>query len=98
MHYTRDAHHSVFDGASKIYWVPSYLAREDPSQPVLKPAELIRSLSAQLQSVAESAQLDDKLKSSIKEHLANGDLVLALSGSGGGSLDEWLRQEFTSKT
>jgi UDP-N-acetylmuramate--alanine ligase len=97
MHYTRDAHHSVFDGASKIYWVPSYLAREDPNQPVLKPAELIKSLSAQLQSIAEPAELDDKLKASIKGHLASGDLVLALSGGGGGSLDEWLRKEFSSE-
>jgi len=97
MHYTRDAHHGVFDGASKIYWVPSYLAREDPDQPVLEPSELIESLSSQLQTIAQPAELDNKLKESIDKHLASGDLVLALSGGGGNSLDEWLRKEIGSQ-
>ena len=97
MHYTRDQHHSIFDGASKIYWVPSYLAREDPDQAILTPGELIKSLSPQLQSIAQPAALDGRLQEAIKQHLSNGDLVLALSGGGGDSLDEWLRQNFGSE-
>ncbi|HVO86611.1 MAG TPA: Mur ligase domain-containing protein [Candidatus Binatia bacterium] len=97
MHYTRDAHHSVFEGASAIYWVPSYLAREDPAQKILNPEELIKSLSPALQSVARPMELNDELKQAIQSHLDTGDLVVALSGGGGSSLDEWLRRQFSSK-
>lgn len=96
MHYTAVQHKDVFAGADKIYWVPSYLAREDPKQAILQPIELIRYLSPELQSVTEPAELDQKLKDTINKHLKDGDLVLALSGGGGGSLDEWLRKQFAN--
>ena len=44
--------------------------------------------------IAEPAELNEVLKSNIVNHLSAGDLVICLSGGGGGSLDEWLRQEF----
>ncbi|MBA3757343.1 hypothetical protein H0X09_00530 [Candidatus Saccharibacteria bacterium] len=94
MHYTANDHKDVFEGASAIYWVPSYLSREDPHQPVLKPAELIKNLSPELQEVAKPMELDEDLVQTIKGHLDGGDLVVAMSGGGGGSLDEWLRNEF----
>ena len=96
MHYTRDKHADIFDGASAIYWVPSYLAREDPTQAVLKPAELINSLSEDLQKIAKPMELDDNLKTTIKAHLDAGDMVVAMSGGGGHSLDEWLRKEINN--
>jgi len=46
--------------------------------------------------VAEPAELNDQLKNTIETHLQAGDLVVAVSGGGGGSLDEWLRHEFRS--
>jgi len=94
MHYLAAQHKSVFRGASAIYWAPSYLAREDPNLPVLKPAELIGNLEPELQKIAQPVELDDALKSTIQKHLEAGDLVVAMSGGGGGSLDEWLRQCF----
>lgn len=94
MHFMRDQHQHVFSGASAIYWVPSYLAREDPNQPVLTPAELIKNLDPGQQAIAKPMELDDKLKLAISQHLQAGDLVVALSGGGGGSLDEWLRRNF----
>ncbi len=94
MHYMKDQHQSVFDGVDALYWVPSYLAREDPGQPVLTPAELIKKLDAPSQAVAKPMELNDELKTVIQGHLASGDLVIGLSGGGGGSLDEWLRQNF----
>ena len=94
MHYMRDQHQDVFDGADGLYWVPSYLAREDPSQPVLKPATLIKNLDAPGRAVARPMGLNDKLKTVVLEHIKKGDLVIGLSGGGGGSLDEWLRQNF----
>lgn len=95
MHHTREQHSDIFNGASKLYWVPSYLAREDPNQPILTPAELIQNLNPDMQAKAEPAELNKDLKKRIKAHRKAGDLVLALSGGGGGSLDEWLRKEFS---
>ena len=94
MHYLAADHQDVFNGASKIYWVPSYLAREDPNQPVLSPEQLIKNLNPDLQKIASTAKLDEQLKSVVQQRLNAGDLVVALSGGGGGSLDEWLRKNF----
>lgn len=96
MHYMKDQHRDVFDGVDALYWVPSYLAREDPAQLVLSPAELIKSLDPPAKAVAKPMQLDGKLKTAIQKHLTNGDLVIGLSGGGGASLDEWLRHSFQS--
>lgn len=94
MHYTRDKHADIFEGASRIYWIPSYLAREDPALPVLTPTELIKSISPKLQEIALPMELNDNLKTVIQKHLDEGDMVVAMSGGGGHSLDEWLRETF----
>lgn len=90
-HFMMDDYGDCFNGASHVYWTPSYLAREDPNQRVIPPAELITHLADP--SVAEPAELNDELKSKIAAHLADGDMVVAMAGGGGGSLDEWLRKE-----
>lgn len=95
MHHTRNQHFDLFNSATKLYWVPSYLAREDPALPILTPTELIGSLNPGMQSKTEAAELNDALKQKIKWHRKNGGMVLALSGGGGNSLDEWLRKEFS---
>jgi UDP-N-acetylmuramate--alanine ligase len=94
MHYLGAQHHSVFEGADGIYWLPSYLAREDPKLPILTPEELIKHLSPDLQKIAQPAAKNEALKDVIKNHLNAGDLVVAMAGGGGASLDEWLRKEF----
>ncbi len=91
-HYIKDDYKDCFKGAKKVYWVPSYLAREDPALPILTPAELITHLSDP--SIAEPAALDDALLNAIKQHLASGDLVVAMGASGAGSLDQLLRDTF----
>jgi len=92
-HYMLDDYKDCFDGAAKLYWLPSYLAREDPAQRVIPPDELISHLDDP--SIAEPAARDDKLKHAIQEHLKNGDMVVGMAGGGGGSLDDWLREEFS---
>jgi UDP-N-acetylmuramate--alanine ligase len=91
-HYMLDDYKDCFDGAAKLYWIPSYLAREDPNQQVIPPAELITRLDDP--SIAEPLERDAKLKHTIRKHLDEGDLVVAMAGGGGDSLDEWLRKEF----
>lgn len=95
MHHLGAAHKDVFEGASAIYWLPSYLAREDPNLPILKPEELVAQLNPGLQEVAKPMKKDEHLKKTIQQHLDNGDLVVAMAGGGAGSLDEWLRDEFS---
>ncbi len=94
-YYIKDEYQDSFAGANKMYWVPTYLAREDPTQAVLTPAELIPYLSDP--SIAEPAALDNTLEAHIKDHLAKGDLVVAMGATGAGSLDEWLRRRFTNQ-
>lgn len=83
---------TLFEGVKKLYWVPSYLAREDPNAHIYTPAELIEYMDNK--QIASPAELNSELEQSIRLHVAHGDLVVAISGGGGGSLDEWLRQRF----
>ncbi len=91
-HYMLKDYKDCFAGAKKLYWIPSYLAREDPAQPTISPKELISHLDDP--SIAEAKQRDDDLKQTIQNHLDQGDMVVAIAGGGGGSLDEWIRTNF----
>ncbi len=91
-HYIQDDYADLFQGVKHLYWVPSYLAREDPEQHILTPAELIKKMSNP--EIAEPAELNPALKQALQKHMDQGDLVVCMSGGGGNSLDEWLRQEF----
>ncbi|QQS18880.1 hypothetical protein IPL68_02360 [Candidatus Saccharibacteria bacterium] len=78
-----------------LYVVPSYLAREDETLELLTPEKLIGNMDEHVMAHAEPAALEDHLKQRLQAHLESGDTVLCLTAGGGGSLDEWLRQEFT---
>jgi len=91
-HYMIDDYKDCFKGAAKVYWVPSYLAREDPDIEIISPSELIKHLDNP--TIAEPMQRGNNLKSVIRKHLDAGDMVVCMAGGGGGSLDEWIRQEF----
>lgn len=93
-HYMIDDYQGCFAGAAKVYWLPSYLAREDPNLRIILPEELIDRLANP--SIAEPGQMNDELKHQIQQHLDNGDMVVGMAGGGGGSLDEWLRREFAA--
>ncbi|MDQ5972146.1 MAG: UDP-N-acetylmuramate--alanine ligase [Patescibacteria group bacterium] len=91
-HYMADDYTDCFKGASHVYWIPSYLAREDPSQRVISPAELITHLDDP--TIATPMERNDKLRQLIQKHLKAGDMVVGMAGGGGDSLDEWLRERF----
>lgn len=93
-HFIKDELVHLFDGVKKLYIVPSYLAREDTNLKLLTPDDLKLLLSTEAQTFTEPAQLDARLAKTIARHIDNGDTVLCLTAGGGGSLDEWLRQEF----
>lgn len=91
-HFMLDDYQDCFQGTTKLYWLPSYLAREDPAQRIIPPEELISHLADP--SIAEPSERNDQLLKNIKQHLEKGDLVVAMAGGGGNSLDEWLRDYF----
>ena len=84
-----DDYKDCFNGAIKVYWLPSYLAREDPKDPILSPEQLISHLTSP--EIVEPAQRDEGLLNVIRQQLGRGNMVVAMAGGGGGSLDEWLR-------
>lgn len=91
-HYMADDYKDCFAGATQIYWLPSYLAREDPNQRIITPSELITHLSDP--SIAEPRARNEHLKQAIRSHIDQGDMVVCMAGGGGDSLDEWLRDNF----
>jgi UDP-N-acetylmuramate--alanine ligase len=95
-HFIKDELNKLFDDIKQLYIVPSYLAREDPSLALLQPEDLKKLLSAKAQDYTTAAVLDDKLATAVQAHVADGDIVVALSAGGGKSLDEWLRKTFAT--
>lgn len=95
-HFIKDELAHLFDSVKYLYIVPSYLAREDTSLKLLTPDDLKLLLSADTQTRTTAAALDASLRQAIIRHLEDGDTVLCITAGGGGSLDEWLRQEFKS--
>jgi UDP-N-acetylmuramate--alanine ligase len=95
-HYMLSDYKDCFEGVEQLYWLPSYLAREDPAQRVIPPTELISHLDNP--KIAQPMERNAQLKHVIQQHLAAGDMVVGLAGGGGDSLDDWLRQEFTGST
>lgn len=94
-HYMKDDYRDCFAGAAQVYWLPSYLAREDPAQRILPPEELIARLDDP--TIAVPADRDEHLKRTIVAHLAKNDMVVCMAGGGGNSLDEWIRKEFQAE-
>lgn len=91
-HYMLHDYQDCFAGAKKVYWLPSYLAREDPAQRIIPPEELISYLTNP--NIAETHERNANLKHTIQNHLSEGNMVVGMAGGGGNSLDEWLRKEF----
>ena len=87
-HKIKDAYFDAFIGADHVYWLPTFLTREDSSLPVLTPTDFINLLSPIIH--AEPAQLDDELWAAIKQYQKDNYLVLLMTA---GPADTWLRQQ-----
>ncbi len=91
-HEIKDQYIDCMAQAEMIYWLPTYLSREDPDLPILKPKELIKNLTNY--EAVELADLDDELWRHIQAERKAGTLVLAM---GAGSIDDWLRQHLVAE-
>lgn len=89
-HRIRDEYGGVFSSAERVYWLPTFLSREDPELPVLEPAELYGDVKRDVEVV--EAELDATLAARVREEAESGAMVVAM---GAGSIDAWLREYFT---
>ncbi len=74
--------------AEKIYWLPTYLTREDEAQAVLTPDDLTAQLTNR--AAVTIADLDYNLWNNIQQERAAGKLVLIM---GAGTIDSWVRAQ-----
>lgn len=76
-----------FKDAQHVYWIPTYLSREDKSLATIEPGELIKTTANE--HMFSVAQMDRELKEIINKHRDGDSLVIGMSA---GDLDEWLRK------
>lgn len=87
-HELRSQYADCCELARDIYWLPTYLTRENPELEILTPEQLTEDIPNQ--AAVHIADLDNALWENITAARARGALVLAM---GAGSIDEWIRQK-----
>ena len=81
--YTAD----IFRDANEIYWLPTYLTRENPDLPILTSQQLTKNINPEKLHFAD---LDDNLWQNITTAQKSGKLVLCM---GAGTIDGWIREQ-----
>lgn len=89
-HEIRHQYTDCMIGADTIYWLPTYLSREDPTLEILTPEQLSEDLDNATSVIV--CDLNDELWSNIETARAEGKLVLVM---GAGSIDEWVREKLS---
>ena len=79
----------TFLGAEKVYWLPTFLTREDESLPILRPEDFIDEISNR--EIIEAVKMNEMLAEKIRRDAREGYLVVLMSA---GPADEWLRAIF----
>lgn len=90
-HELRRYYDDCFVLANDVFWLPTYLVREDPDLPILTPEELTQDISNR-ESV-HIADMNDALWENIQKARQRGALVLVM---GAGTIDDWLRAKLSS--
>lgn len=88
-HEVRDGYKEAFAGADRIYWLPTYLTRENPDLPVLSPEELVDGLTNK--NAAEVIELSDELIEKLQGYINDNYLVILMTA---GPADAWFREKF----
>ena len=84
-HEVRDGYKNAFKNADKIYWLPTYLTREDPNLKVLTNDELCKDIDG-----AEPVEMDDALWKKILQDKNDEYIVVLMTA---GPADAWLRSK-----
>lgn len=90
-HEIKNLYRTSFTDAKKIYWLPTYLSREDATLPILEPNDLTKDITNN--EDIQFAHMNDELWELIQHHRNMGDLVLCM---GAGSIDAWVRKQLTN--
>jgi len=90
-HELKDQYTDQFELADEVFWLPTYLSREDPKLAILEPSELIKNITNV--DKVHIADFDDELWGSIQKARQAGKLVL---GMGAGKIDGWLRERLSN--
>jgi len=77
-----------FELADTVYWLPTYLSREDPDEPVLTPEDLIQTITNK--DAIHISEFGDDLWDHIQQARRDGKLVLCM---GAGTIDGWVREQ-----
>jgi UDP-N-acetylmuramate--alanine ligase len=86
----KDQYINQFELAEEVYWLPTYLSREDPNLAILTPEDLMQNISNR--DAVQAADLNDDLWTIIQNVRNEGKLVLCM---GAGSIDGWVRSQLT---
>ena len=89
-HEIRDQYTDQFKLAERVYWLPTYLSREDPNLPILTADDLTQHIANRDDII--TADLDANLWNAIQQARDDGKLVLCM---GAGSIDSWLRTQLS---
>lgn len=81
----------VFLGVDHLFWLPTYLTRENQTLDIYTPKDFIKTLSNS--EVAIPSDLDQNLRTELKKLYHQNYLIILMSA---GSADAWFRQ-FTSE-
>lgn len=80
-----------FELASDVYWLPTYLTRENPNLKILSPEELSSRVTNK--KAVHIADLDENLWYNIELARKRGALVICM---GAGTIDDWVRRQINS--
>lgn len=86
-HAIREQYARAFDAATLVYWLPTYLTREDPNLRILAPDDLIMDLDSP--SVAKVVSSEKSLLQWLRQDYADNYLLILMSA---GPADAWLRE------
>jgi UDP-N-acetylmuramate--alanine ligase len=90
-HELRSQYTDCFKLAETVYWLPTYLTREDPTLPVLTPDELSATVTNHDAIIV--SEMDETLWQNIQKARDRGALVLVM---GAGSIDGWIREKLAN--
>jgi UDP-N-acetylmuramate--alanine ligase len=85
-HELQNKYTDCFEFASEVYWLPTYLTRENPNLEILSSEQLSRRVTNR--NAVHLADLNDDLWRSIELARKRGALVICM---GAGTIDDWIR-------
>ena len=86
-HKVFSGYRSAFEESDKVFWLPTFLTRENPELKILEPKDFIESLENP--DLAEAAEMNEKLAKKLKDYRERDFLILLMAA---GPADEWFRR------